>query len=172
MLLALSSLTAASALLGDAATLTSPATAAKAKLLYKGDATEGHWVALEPLVLPDVSVGEALSGAPPSVMAAAKNIAPDAVAEPLEPGAPLACGRLRLTPSPMIDCLRCALPKENPQAKEQLGVVIDALLLEWALHVEKSACRFDDLAASGSLASAEDSPTISSASSSRGRSEQ
>eukprot|EP00966_Prymnesium_polylepis_P306214 7076157-Prymnesium_polylepis.1 len=68
-------------------------------------------------------------------------------------GAPLAVGRLRCTSSPpMIDCLCCALPKEDPLAKVYVGLIVDELLTVWASHVAKSTEDFDALAASGSLA--------------------
>ena len=39
--------------------------------------------------------------------------------------------------------------------KEYLGLVIDALLLEWTDHVSRSMCGFDSLGAAGSLVSNE-----------------
>lgn len=147
-----------SALLGDVATIASPCKAATASLLYTGkeaamESDTDYWVALEPMAgaAPAVSVDNALLSAPPSIKKVLE--VPDLI---LPPGAPLAVGRLRCTASPpIIDCLRCSLPKENKDAKVYLGLVLDSLLLAWSDHVRENACSFDDLAASGSFAADE-----------------
>jgi len=153
---------AAAALLGDVATLSSPCPAATAALLYKGKEADAplalqkargwHWCALELAeAQPTPTLDPALLEAPASV----KKLL-DVPDELPRAGAPLAVGRLRCTSTPpMIDCLCCALPKEDPQAAVQLGLVIDALLLVWAEHVITSTQTFEMLAASSSLAADE-----------------
>jgi hypothetical protein len=144
------------ALLDGNVYITSPCTAATAARLYKGkeptapqalqDTRGWHWAALESTEAP-VAVDPALLAAPPSIRRVLD--VPDAQPHTQ----PLAVGRLRCSSSPpMIDCLCTALPKEDPQAQLQAGLVIDALLLVWAEHVAKSSVDFDALAGSGSLA--------------------
>jgi len=144
---------AASALLGDTATLTSPCTPSVAGSLCKAAANvaEGHWVALEPTtaIMP-TAFDPALLDAPSSIKTVLN--VPDRV--PQSDVAPLAVGRIdwMSEATPIIDSLHCSLPKEDPEHNAQLGLVIDELLIVWADHCAREATiSFDDLAASASL---------------------
>jgi len=139
----------AAALLGDTVTLTSPCTPSVAGALCKvaTAANQGYWVALQPAL--STEFDPTLLTAPSSIKAVLK--VPD---EAPRSGAPLAVGRVDWTSqsTPMIDSLHCSLPKEDPQHNEQLGLVIDELLIVWAEHCARHATiSFDDLAASASL---------------------
>ena len=163
VMLALIATAATAALLGDMAIIRSPVEPATVAQLYNGKETQApaalakqwHWAALLPTASPTVGADfdTALVTAPASIRAVLG--VPDALPEA---GSPMAVGRLRCKATPpMIDCLRCALPKEDPAHSVQLGLVIDALLLEWAEHVRASgaAANFNALVAAGSITSNE-----------------
>ena len=99
-------------------------------------------------VSPAPSVDEALITAPSSIQGVL------GVPRIAVGGAPMAVGRLRRrTAPPMLDCLTCALPKEDAQHAPMIGVICDALLVAWAewLTSESNKSAFESLAASAGI---------------------
>lgn len=135
------------ALLGDVYTLASPASRSNALQLatnVQPTLEHEHWAC--------VSLAEP---ALPSVDYPLQNM--DAIGGPRMPlgRKPIAVGRLRrgLNP-PIIDHIRCSVPKEDPLAIAAVGLVVDALLLSWAewLLREGAGSKFEELLACSSLA--------------------
>ena len=64
-------------------------------------------------------------------------------------GAPAAIGRLHMACG-LVDRLQSAIPKEQPEAAEVIGLAIDALLLSWMRHIQHTDGTFEGLTASAS----------------------
>ena len=131
------------ALLSDAYRLQSPCPPSVASMLLPVQKLEVieenspesyHWVAAMPVPQPLGSISmTSIPLAMPSTLV----------------GAPAAVGRLDLTRG-QIDFLRTELPKENPEAADLIGLIVDGLLLAWCQHCSSSDRKYEHLTASAS----------------------
>lgn len=95
-----------------------------------------HWVAVFPGLKPVATAMFTLPTAPTNV------------------GAPIAVVRLDLKEG-RLDCMRCSIPKEEAEAKEVLGLAVDAAIETWLEHCSAVPGGFEALTAAATMFSAE-----------------